>query len=164
MHAQARPEKCRLFSCFHDFEVEFLEAQPHITNSQIHSVCFAIWALHQYEHSYWNSFRTSIEFWILKFKMMYCIFPKGSLGLTDIFINIYRKHQPNVGKIYNGTYGVYSTYQCIRSPRPKVATFSAAFSEVQVETVIFHGCAILFVRKAVLVISRNKHKHSDRWV
>lgn len=143
--------------------VEFLEtSQPHITNSQIHSVCFAIWALHQYEHSYWNHGAPQLnsESWSFR----WCIFPKGSLGLTDIFINIYRKHQPNVGKIYNGTYGVYSTYQCIRSPRPNVATFSAAFSEVQVETVIFHGCAILFVRKAVLVISRNKHKHSDRWV
>lgn len=49
MHAQARPEKCRLFSCFHDFG-GIPRGLP-TSNSQ---VSFAIWALHQYEHSYWN--------------------------------------------------------------------------------------------------------------
>lgn len=41
MHAQARPEKCRLFSCFHDLG-GIPRGLPTITNSQIHRFEIAI--------------------------------------------------------------------------------------------------------------------------
>ena len=96
MHAQARPEKGRLFSCLHDFggipqglPTRYYEQSNFDTLSQ---VCFAIWALHQYEHSYWNHGAPQLnsESWSFRWCTVY--FPKDLwdwlIYLSTFIVNI----------------------------------------------------------------------------
>ena len=73
--------------------VVFLEAsQPHKPEQSNSQVCFAIWALHQYEHSYWNHGAPQLnsESWSFRWCTVY--FPKDPwdwlIYLSTFIVNI----------------------------------------------------------------------------